>query len=354
MLESLLKKIDEVEFQALEALKTASNEEELTQIDNEFLSKKGKLSDLLKTLKDIDPQDRPKVGARVNEVKKKLEEAFLKKQEYFKEKTLQEKLSQERIDVTLPARKTPIGGLHPVTTVIQEITSIFYRLGFELAFGPEVDNEFYCFDALNIPEDHPARDMQDTFYIKNEFQSESDFEKQSKKVLLRTQTSTVQIRTMLKKKKPPVRIISPGAVFRSDYDQTHSPMFHQIEGLYVDKNVSFAELKGALLFFAREMFGEDTKIRFRPSFFPFVEPGAEVDVWFKDKNNKDGGRWLEILGAGMVHPNVLKEVGYNVNEVSGFAFGMGVERIAMIKYGISDLRLLFENDIRFLRQFQGL
>ncbi len=338
----LISKLDEIEKQCLQAIAACKDEASLSEIEIKYVSKKGLLSECLKALKDVSPADRPKVGAKANEAKTKIETALSAKKETFQSAALDEKLKSQTIDITLPSRKVPVGSLHPITKVIAEISSIFRRLGFDLSEGPEIDTEFNCFDALNIPADHPARDMQDTFYLP---------ESVKKNVVLRTQTSTVQIRTMLAKKKPPVRILSPGAVFRSDYDQTHSPMFHQIEGLYVDKEVSFAELKGCLLFFAREMFGADSKIRFRPSFFPFVEPGAEMDVWFADKNG--GGRWLEILGAGMVHPNVFKSVGYDSATTSGFAFGMGVERIAMLKYGITDLRLLFENDIRFLKQFSG-
>ncbi len=340
----LIAKLDEIEKLCLQAISVCTDEASLIEVENKYVSKKGLLSECLKAFKDVLTADRPKVGARANQAKAKIETALASKKESFQSAALDEKLKSQTIDISLPGRKVPVGSLHPITRVVAEINSIFKRLGFELSEGPEVDTEFNCFDALNIPADHPARDMQDTFYLPDSIK---------KNTVLRTQTSTVQIRTMMAKKKPPVRILSPGAVFRSDYDQTHSPMFHQIEGLYVDREVSFAELKGCLLFFAREMFGADSKIRFRPSFFPFVEPGAEMDVWFADKNNPNGGRWLEILGAGMVHPNVFSSVGYDSATTTGFAFGMGVERIAMLKYGISDLRLLFENDIRFLRQFSG-
>lgn len=346
-LAKLIGRIDEVEAECLRAIAQASSALELVEVDNKFLSKKGALSELLKALRDVLPADRPKVGARANEAKAKLEEALGAKRSQFERQALTAKLEQERVDVTLPARKTPVGSLHPVSKIIAEVVSIFRRLGFELTEGPEVETEFHNFDALNIRADHPARDMQDTFYLPPEYKNGS--------VLLRTQTSPVQIRTM-KGKKPPIRILSPGAVFRSDYDMTHSPMFHQVEGLYVDRDVSFAELKGTLLFFAREMFGAHAQIRLRPSYFPFVEPGAEVDVtcaMCKGKGCrtcKETG-WLEILGAGMVHPKVFEAVGYDPTQVTGFAFGMGVERIAMLKYDIPDLRLLFENDTRFLRQF---
>jgi phenylalanyl-tRNA synthetase alpha chain len=300
------------------------------------------LSELLKGLRDVPPADRPKIGAAVNQAKAKLEEKIAACRGVFHSAALLEKLQSEQIDFTLPARKTPLGSLHPITKITAECVAIFRRLGFELAEGPEIETEFYNFEALNMQEDHPARDMQDTFYL-------------SGGVVLRTHTSPVQIRTM-QKQKPPVRIISLGAVFRSDYDMTHSPMFHQVEGLYVDRAVSFADLKGCLLIFAREMFGAQTEVRLRPSYFPFVEPGAEVDltcILCKGKGCRvcKGSGWLEILGAGMVHPRVFEAVGYDSKTVSGFAFGMGIERMAMLKYGIPDLRLLFENDFRFLRQF---
>ncbi|MEW6057645.1 MAG: phenylalanine--tRNA ligase subunit alpha [Bdellovibrionota bacterium] len=342
----MIEQIAGVESECLSAIARAQSAAELIEVENKFLSKKGNLSELLKALRDVAPADRPKVGARANEAKTKLEQAITTKKEQFESVALQTKLEKERVDFSLPSRRLPVGSLHPITKVTAEIVSIFRRIGFELSDGPEVETEFHNFDALNMREDHPARDMQDTFYLPPSLKPG---------VVLRTHTSPVQIRSMLSKK-PPVRILIPGAVFRSDYDVTHSPMFHQVEGLYVDRNVSFAELKGALLFFAREMFGAQTQIRLRPSYFPFVEPGAEVDVtcvMCKGKGCrvcKETG-WLEILGGGMVHPKVFSAVQYNPKEVTGFAFGMGVERIAMLKYDIPDLRLLFENDVRFLRQF---
>lgn len=343
---NLLERIAEVEAECQRAIAQARTSAELTEVDNKYLSKKGTLSELLKALRDVAPADRPKVGARANEAKAKLEGALSEKRSQFEEEALRSKLEAERVDFTLPARKVPIGSLHPITKIMSEVIAIFRRLGFELAEGPEVESEFHNFDALNILKDHPARDMQDTFYLPPSYKAGA---------LLRTHTSPVQIRTM-KNKKPPVRILCPGAVFRSDYDITHSPMFHQIEGLYVDREVSFAELKGCLLFFAREMFGAQTQVRLRPSYFPFVEPGAEVDVTCMVCKGqgcrvcKETG-WIEILGAGMVHPRVFEATGYDPRQVSGFAFGMGIERVAMLKYGIPDLRLLFENDIRFLKQF---
>ena len=345
-LAKLIGSIAEVESECLRAIEQARSAAELTEVDNKFLSKKGALSELLKALRDVAPGDRPKVGARANEAKTKLEAALNAKREGFDGAALLEKLEKERIDFTLPARRVAVGSLHPISKITAEIVSIFRRLGFDLAEGTEVETEFHNFDALNMSDDHPERDMQDTFYLPPSYKGGA---------LLRTHTSPVQIRTM-QKRKPPVRILCPGAVFRSDYDMTHSPMFHQVEGLYVDQDVSFAELKGALLFFAREMFGAQTQIRLRPSYFPFVEPGAEIDVTCmacKGKGCricKDTG-WLEILGGGMVHPKVFEAVGYGPEPLTGFAFGMGVERIAMLKYGIPDLRILFENDVRFLNQF---
>jgi phenylalanyl-tRNA synthetase alpha chain len=342
----LIAQIATVEAECLNAIAQARSASELVEVDNKYLSKRGALSELLKALRDVAPADRPKVGARANEAKTKLEAALADKRGRFEAEALNAKLETERVDVTLPARKAPLGSLHPISKVISEIVWIFRRLGFDLSEGPEIETEFHNFDALNMGPNHPARDMQDTFYVKS-----------ASNVLLRTQTSPVQIRTM-KGRKPPVRILSPGAVFRSDYDVTHTPMFHQVEGLYVDRDVSFAELKGCLLFFAREMFGAHTQVRLRPSYFPFVEPGAEVDVTCMMCKGKGAGcrvcketGWLEILGAGMVHPKVFEAVGYDPAQVTGFAFGMGVERIAMLKYGIPDLRLMFENDVRFLRQF---
>ncbi len=338
----LIGQLGSLEAEALTAIAQAGGLSVLLEVENKYLSKKGELSQVLKGLKDVSAEERPKVGAKANEVKARLESLIADKKSKFELEVLNTRLAAERIDVTLPGRKTSGGSLHPVTKIIAEITEIFGRIGFDLVDGPEVETEFYNFDALNIPADHPARDMQDTFYL-------------PWGSLLRTQCSPMQIRAM-KNKKPPLRVIAPGAVFRSDYDMTHSPMFHQVEGLYIDKSVSFSELKGALDYFAREMFGAHTKIRLRPSYFPFVEPGAEVDVTCVQCKGK-GCRvckntgWLEILGAGMVHPKVLEAGGYDPKGLSGFAFGMGVERVAMLKYGIPDLRLLFENDIRFLKQF---
>lgn len=341
----LFSQLESLETKASEILRQVKDLSDLEKFDLEFLSKKGNLSLILRGLKDVSPQDRPAVGAKANEVKARLEEKLGERRREFETKALSERLGQERIDWSLPARQIPVGSIHPISRVIHEVSEIFARLGFGPSQGPEVETEFHNFEALNIPADHPARDMQDTFYL-------------PWGSLLRTQTSPVQVRTMLEQK-PPLRILSPGAVYRSDYDLTHTPMFHQIEGLCVDEDISFAHLKGCLEFFAREMFGAKTQIRLRPSYFPFVEPGAEMDVTCIQCKGK-GCRvcketgWLEILGAGMVHPKVFRAVHYDPAKVSGFAFGMGVERIAMLKYQIPDLRMIFENDVRFLRQFSGV
>ncbi|MGE4233806.1 MAG: phenylalanine--tRNA ligase subunit alpha [Bacteriovoracia bacterium] len=350
--DNLNDKIGQLEKECLQAVQEARDSTELTNVENRFVSKKGLLSECLKSLRDLPAEDRPKVGQVANAARGRIEDAIQKKKNLFETESLNKKLLSEKIDVTLPHSGSPVGSLHPISKILDEVVSIFQRLGFDLATGPEVEREFYNFDALNMLEDHPARDMQDTFYLPgNAIPGKG-------RSVLRTHTSSVQIRTMLKRK-PPIRIISSGAVFRSDFDLTHTPMFHQVEGLYVNEKVSFSELKGCLLFFAKEMFGGHTKVRLRPSFFPFVEPGAEVDVTcFLCKGQgcricKQSG-WVEILGAGMVHPAVFKAVGYDPEVTTGFAFGMGIERIAILKYGIPDLRMLFENDIRFLSQFRGL
>jgi phenylalanyl-tRNA synthetase alpha chain len=296
----------------------------------------------MKGLGSLSPEDRPVVGQMVNVVKAQLEERVDSVLLEIRQKNKEEKLRSERLDVTLPGRRRPLGTKHPISMVIEEITGIFAGLGFKVAEGPEIEMDYYNFEALNIPKDHPARDMQDTFFVNDS-------------IVLRTHTSPVQIRTMLKQA-PPVRIIAPGTVYRCDSDATHSPMFHQIEGLLVDKGVTFGDLKGILTIFVNQCFGAGTGVRLRPSFFPFTEPSAEVDiacVMCKGKGCricKNTG-WLEILGAGMVDPEVFRHVSYDSEAFTGFAFGMGIERIAMLRYGISDMRLLFENDLRFLAQF---
>ncbi|KNZ70185.1 phenylalanyl-tRNA synthetase subunit alpha [Thermincola ferriacetica] len=336
--------LQRMQTKGLAEIAEAATMDEVNEIRIKYLGKKGLLTGILRGMGSLSPDERPRVGQLANEVRAKLEEALAARLITLKEAARQERLRAEKIDVTLPGKVVQVGKKHPLTAVLDEIKEIFVGLGYEIAEGPEVELEYYNFEALNIPPDHPARDMQDSFYI-------------SKGVLLRTHTSPVQPRVM-EKKAPhvPVKIIAPGKVYRRDDDATHSPMFHQVEGLLIDRNVTFAELKGTLLSFARQMFGEDREIRLRPSFFPFTEPSAEVDISCMACGGK-GCRgcantgWLEILGAGMIHPRVLEMSGYNPEEVTGFAFGMGVERVAMLKYNIDDMRLLFENDKRFLEQF---
>ena len=327
-----------------EALNQISDENaDLEQIRIKYLGKKGELTAVLRGMGALTAEERPVVGQIANEVRACIEEALTKKSAELKEKELEDKLRREKIDVTMPASALKAGRLHPLTKVQRELEDIFIGLGFSIAEGPEVEYDYYNFQALNIPENHPARDTQDTFYITNN-------------ILLRSQTSPVQVRTM-EVQKPPIRIISPGRVYRSDaVDATHSPLFHQLEGLVVDKGVTMGDLKGILELFAQRMFGENTKIRFRPHHFPFTEPSAEVDVSCFACGGKGcrvckGEGWIEILGAGMVHPNVLRGCDIDPDVYSGFAFGMGIERIVMTKYNIDDMRLLYENDTRFLSQF---
>lgn len=335
-------KLEALLADAVAELSQVGTEDGLQELRVKYLGKKGELTAVMKGLGALSPEERPVIGQVVNTVKGELEAKIESAGLQIREAVKAEKLRSERVDVTLPGRRRPIGTRHPITLVIEEITAIFAGLGFLVAEGPEIEHDFYNFEALNFPKDHPARDMQDTFFI-------------SDTVLLRTHTSPVQIRTMLKQA-PPVRIIAPGTVYRCDSDATHSPMFHQIEGLMVDKGVTFGDLKGILTIFINQLFGQGTGVRLRPSFFPFTEPSAEVDiacVICKGKGCrvcKNTG-WLEILGAGMVDPEVYRHVNYDSEIYSGFAFGMGIERIAMLKYGISDMRLLFENDLRFLKQF---
>lgn len=317
---------------ALAAVAAAGDIPALEEVRVTFMGKKGSITELLKSLGGMDPEQRKIAGQQINDLKQQVQDALNEKRDALQAAQLSAKLSQERIDVTLPGRGLDVGGLHPVSRTIARIESFFAELGFETKQGPEIEDDFHNFDALNIPEHHPARADHDTFYF-------------NPKLMLRTQTSGVQIRTM-EQQQPPLRIISPGRVYRNDYDQTHTPMFHQVEGLMVDKNVSFTELKGILHDFLHNFFEEDLKIRFRPSFFPFTEPSAEVDVMGKN------GKWLEVLGCGMVHPNVLRSVGIDPEVYSGFAFGMGVERLTMLRYGVTDLRSFFENDVRFLKQFR--
>lgn len=336
-----LQKIKEDTLKKLEILKTS---EELQELKVRVMGKKGSLTSLLKQMGNITPEERPQMGQIVNDVRNRLEEAWKVKELEIEKIALANRLERERIDISLPGYKLPKGHQHPLSRVIEEIEDIFLGMGFTIAEGPEIETDYYNFEALNLPKDHPARDMQDSFFI-------------TENILLRTQTSPVQVRTMEKMTPQlPVKIIAPGKVYRNDDDATHSPMFHQVEGLLVDKGVRMSDLKGILLYFSRQMFGASREIRLRPSFFPFTEPSAEVDVSCMLCGGGGcrlckGTGWIEILGSGMVHPRVLEMGGYKPQEVTGFAFGMGVERIAMLKYGIEDMRLLFDNDIRFLIQF---
>ena len=323
--------------------KIADANANLEEIKVQYLGKKGELTALLRGMGALSPEERPKMGQLVNEVREAIEKALAEKAAEMREKMLERKLASEKLDVTLPGASLPAGHLHPLTQVQRELEDIFIGMGFSIAEGPEVELDYYNFQALNIPENHPARDTQDTFYI-------------SDKVLLRSQTSPVQVRTM-EKQRPPIRVISPGRVYRSDaLDATHSPLFHQLEGLVVDKGITMGDLKGTLETFAKRVFGPETRIRFRPHHFPFTEPSVEVDVscfvcgGCGCRLCKNEG-WIEILGAGMVHPFVLSNCDIDPEVYSGFAFGLGLERIAMTKYGIDDIRLFYENDQRFLEQF---
>ncbi len=334
------KTIEQIKIEALKELETTSDRESIDAISVRYLGRKGMVTKFLRNISNLPIEERPGAGKRANEIKKDLDKLFkeaLKKLEARSSIT-----TDNQIDVSLPGRTVRQGSLHPITQITWQICEIFTRLGFDIVEGPEVETDYYNFEALNIPKNHPARDMQDTFYI-------------SKNIVLRTHTSPTQPRIM-EKQKPPVRIIAPGKVYRCDSDLTHTPMFHQIEGLFVDKRVSFGDLKGMLTTFIHRIFDEQTSLRFRPSFFPFTEPSAEVDircVMCRGKGCRVCSQtgWLEIMGAGMVHPAVFENVGYDTNLYTGFAFGMGIERIAMLKYGIDDIRKYYENDLRFLRQF---
>ncbi|MAZ44878.1 MAG: phenylalanine--tRNA ligase subunit alpha [Legionellales bacterium] len=328
--------------EALEALEGAQTSNDVVQIKSQYLGKKGKLSDLMKSLKSLPTDERPAFGQKVNEAKQALETKLLEKSEALNQQAINLQLQKETCDVTLAPRGDTCGGLHPVTKTMHRMISLFEQMGFSVATGPEIETDFYNFEALNFPPDHPARAMQDTFYLPDGH-------------LLRTHTSPVQIRH-LENHQPPVRIVAPGRVFRCDSDVTHTPMFHQIEGLWVDETISFAALKGFLADFMEQFFEQSLKVRFRPSFFPFVEPGAEMDITCTHCQGAGcrickGSGWLEVLGCGMVHPNVLKAVNIDTEKYQGFAFGMGVDRMTMLRYHISDLRSLFENDSRFLKAF---
>lgn len=328
---------------ATNALKNVTAQSELEELRVAFLGKKGELTGILKQMGKLSAEERPAMGQLANTVRSDIEAKIAEKSAAIKKIEQAKKLEKETIDVTLPGKKSEKGGLHPLNTVLKDMINIFQSMGFDVVDGPEVETEYYNFEALNVPTDHPARDMQDTFYVGDG-------------LILRSQTSATQIRTM-ENRKPPIRMICPGRVYRADdVDATHSPVFHQIEGLVVDKGITMCDLKGTLEQFAKEIYGSDTKVKFRPSFFPFTEPSVEVDVSCSECGGKGcrvckGSGWIEILGAGMVHPRVLERCGIDPEEYSGFAFGIGLDRLTTTRYKISDIRLLFENDVRFLSQF---
>ena len=336
-------KLKAIQEKAMAAFQEAKEMKDIDDLKVKYLGKKGELTAILKEMGKLSAEERPIIGQMANDVRQNLEKMLDEAKVRLAAAEMAHRLEKEKIDVTMPGRARAEGHKHPMSIVTDEICSIFMGMGYEVAEGPEVEKDYYNFEALNIPKDHPARDEQDTFYINEE-------------IVLRTQTSPVQVRTM-EQGKLPIRMIAPGRVFRSDeVDATHSPSFHQIEGLVIDKNITFADLKGTLAEFAKELFGEDTKVKFRPHHFPFTEPSAEVDVSCFKCGGKGcrfckGSGWIEILGCGMVHPKVLKMCNIDPEEYSGFAFGVGLERIALLKYEIDDMRLLYENDIRFLKQF---
>ncbi len=343
---AILTRLEELLFRGEEAFRKADTLQELEGVRLKFLGRKGELTSLLKLLGSLPPEERREAGLRLNRSKERLEELYREREREIKLRERERKWREEALDVTLPGKKPALGREHPLRRVWAEVVGIFRGLGYEVYEGPEVEYDYYNFEALNIPRGHPAREMQDSFYLTPE-------------ILLRTHTSPAQIRFMRSRApRLPVRMISPGRVFRRDDDATHSPVFHQVEGLLVDRGVSFAHLKGTLLAFARGMYGPEARVRLRPSYFPFTEPSAEVDVSCTicrgeggECRTCKGSGWLEVLGAGMVHPEVLRNGGYDPREVTGFAFGMGLERLAMLKWGVDDLRLFFQNDLRFLRQF---
>ncbi len=326
-----MEQLQQILDDALQQFAAIHDEAELEQVKAKYLGKEGSLTGLLKGLGKLSNEERPAAGAKINVVKQQIEAALQARRDALQHAKLAQKLAAESLDVTLPGRGASTGGLHPITLTLQRIEQLFHSLGFAVTSGPEIEHDFYNFTALNIPDNHPARAMHDTFYLDHEH-------------VLRTHTSPVQVRYM-EANQPPLKIISPGRVYRVDSDATHSPMFHQVEGLWVDENVSFANLKGVVQDFLQRFFEQDDlQVRFRPSFFPFTEPSAEMDMSWK-------GGWLEIGGCGMVHPNVLKNVNIDSEKYLGFAFGLGVERLAMLRYGVNDLRLFFESDLRFLKQF---
>ena len=336
--------IENLKKQALEELTNSKSSKELNDLRVKYLGRKGELTGLLRGMGSLSPEERPKMGALVNSAKQEIENEIQEKEKELAENELQEKLEKEEIDITLPSQKIKRGSKHPLNRVIEEVEDLFVSMGYDVVSGPELETDEYCFERLNLPKGHPARDMQDSFYITPEY-------------LLRTQTSAVQARTMMaNEKKTPIRVIVPGKTFRREDDATHSHQFNQVEGLVIDKNISLADLKGTLEVFMKKMLGQNTELRFRPSYFPFTEPSYEVDVTCF----KCGGKgcnlckqtgWIELLGSGIVHPNVLRMNGYDPDKYSGFAFGVGLDRLAMFKYGITDIRLLYQNDVRFLKQF---
>jgi phenylalanyl-tRNA synthetase alpha chain len=341
--------LETLQQEVLERIHHCNSETEIEEVRVEILGRGGRLTSMLRGLKDLSAEERPRVGEQLNRLRRLFEENIEDRFRQIKEQARAKTLEDEWIDITLPGTRWERGRTHPLTWVVDEIIDVFGGMGFEIARGPDVEDDYHNFEALNIPQDHPARDMQDTFFV-------------SSGMLLRTHTSPVQIRTM-ESRKPPLQIIVPGAVYRHDDDATHSPMFHQVEGFMVDRHITFADLKGVLTHVLQQIFSQDTGVRFRPSFFPFTEPSAEIDIQCLICGGKgaiSAGQtcrvckatgWLEILGAGMIDPQVFRFVKYDPEKVSGFAFGMGVERIAMLKYGIDDIRLFFQNDLRFLRQF---
>jgi phenylalanyl-tRNA synthetase alpha chain len=336
--------LERIHRQALAALATAGSEADVEQLRVRYLGRKGELTNAVRGLRDLDPAERPAAGAYLNEIKDDVERRIDGALRTLRETAQTRRLAAERIDVTVPGRRRLPGHLHPITQTLEEMVDIFVGLGFSVARGPDIEDDYHNFTALNVPRDHPARDMQDTLFVTDEH-------------VLRTHTSPVQIRVM-ESQQPPVRVIAPGTCYRHDNDATHSPMFHQVEGFMVDRGITFADLKGVLTLALRRIFGDETPLRFRASFFPFTEPSAEVDIGCLLCHGRDpqcrickGSGWLEILGSGLIDPNVFEAVGYDPEEVSGFAFGMAVERVAMLKHQITDIRLLFANDARFLRQF---
>ncbi|WP_296185676.1 phenylalanine--tRNA ligase subunit alpha [uncultured Neisseria sp.] len=329
-----MENVNRIVAEGIAAIEAAQDFNALEQIKARYLGKTGELTGLLKTLGQMSPEERKTIGAHINECKNQFQTAFNTKRDALNEAKLQAQLAAEALDITLPGRAQEYGGLHPVTLTLQRVVELFHGMGFEVADGPEIEDDFHNFQALNIPANHPARAMQDTFYVEN-----GD--------VLRTHTSPIQIRYMLDKKEPPIRIIAPGRVYRVDSDATHSPMFHQAEGLWVEEGVTFADLKAVFTDFIRRFFErDDLQVRFRPSFFPFTEPSAEIDIM------GENGKWLEVGGCGMVHPNVLKNMNIDPEKYTGFAFGIGLDRFAMLRYNVNDLRLFFDNDLNFLKQFK--